>query len=230
VLTALAADGQTSVDLATWHALHEWLGFSEHRVVLPFASRLVRAIPPVAVRLRRDVRQVLELVKAHALLHRATRARDETGRIVATLADYAVVRWLVEPLVAAGVGATVPPAVRETVAAVQRCGGKEVTVKQVASQLILDPSAAWRRVQRALADGYLVNREDRDRRPARLSLSDPLPADALVLPHPRDLRNDCANAASHKGTAQPPSPPSLDAAGCSAGGDDEDSYEVWDVP
>ena len=42
----------------------------------------------VAVRLRRDFSVVLSLIKAHAILHQATRERDADGRIVATLADY----------------------------------------------------------------------------------------------------------------------------------------------
>src|SRR5262249_24863894 len=47
---------------------------------------------------------------------------------------------------------------------------------------------AWRRVQRALQDGYLRNREDRRGRPARLELGDVLPVDAPVLPPARELR------------------------------------------
>src|SRR5262249_30886044 len=78
----------------------------------------------------------------HALLHRATRPRDAAGRIVATLMDYAVVRRLVEPLVSAGVGATVPATVRETVAAVTVLGGEDVTVRQGAAYPRLDKGAA----------------------------------------------------------------------------------------
>ena len=72
-------------------------------------------VPPVAVRLRRDFKTVLTLIRAHALLHQATRRKDEAGQIIATLEDYAAVRDLVGDLVAAGVEATVRPEVRETV-------------------------------------------------------------------------------------------------------------------
>ena len=34
-------------------------------------------MPPVAVRLRRDFGAVLGLIRAHALLHQATRGRDD---------------------------------------------------------------------------------------------------------------------------------------------------------
>jgi hypothetical protein len=63
----------------------------------------------VAVRLRRDFGTVLALVRAHALLHQANRARDAEGRIVATLTDYGVIRELVADLLAEGVEASVPP-------------------------------------------------------------------------------------------------------------------------
>ena len=58
-------DGEVSakaVDLAPWHTLQEWLASGESRVLIPFAKRLVAQIPPVAVRLRRDVGAVLRLV------------------------------------------------------------------------------------------------------------------------------------------------------------------------
>ena len=70
------------------------------------------------MRLRRDFGSVLALIRAHAVLHQASRERDADGRIIATLDDYAVVRDLVADIIAEGVGATVSPAVRETVLAV----------------------------------------------------------------------------------------------------------------
>jgi hypothetical protein len=46
-----------------------------HRVRVPFAPRASRAIPPAAVRLRRDVTVLWTLVAAHAALHRLTHER-----------------------------------------------------------------------------------------------------------------------------------------------------------
>jgi hypothetical protein len=207
VLAALAHEPPTAVDVDAWHALQEWLAAGERRVTVPFAAPLVAAIDPVAVRLRRDVRQVLMLVRAHALLHRATRERDASGRIVATLTDYAAVRRLVEPLVSAGVGATVPRTVRETVAAVAACASTtdgDVTVKAVGTALTLDKSAAWRRVRRAVDDGYLVNLEDRKGRPARLTLGSPLPDDRAVLPPVRLLRDLLKKASPHSSPSLQP--------------------------
>jgi hypothetical protein len=64
-------------------------------------------VPPVAVRLRRDFKTVLMLIRAHAMLHQASRRRDEGGRIIAQIQDYVVVRELIADLVAVGVDATV---------------------------------------------------------------------------------------------------------------------------
>src|SRR5262249_54895847 len=85
VLRALAADEDTNdgIDYGRWQAYQVFLESGERRVSVPFAQSLAELIPPVAVRLRRDFGQVLSLVKAHTLLHRELRDRDERGRILA---------------------------------------------------------------------------------------------------------------------------------------------------
>ena len=113
VLAAIAAEaaGRTrsgDIDVARWHALQIWLEGGEHRAVIPYAGQLAAAIPPVAVRLRRDFGALLRLIQTHAILHQAQRERDEEGRVVATLADYAAVYELTVDLVATGAGASVP--------------------------------------------------------------------------------------------------------------------------
>jgi hypothetical protein len=105
--------------------------------------------------------------------------------LIATLDDYEVVRELVEPLISAGVKATVPETMRETVQAVtDLCPGSEVTatVTEIGKALKLDKSAAWRRVRAAIEAGYLVNREDGRGRPARIVPGDGLPEDTPILP------------------------------------------------
>ena len=108
VMQALADDDAASTIGSQWHALQAWLSTGERRVAVPFAGKLADLIPPVAVRLRRDFKLLLTLIRAHALLHRATRDRDNQGRIVATVADYAAVGALVEKLFSEGIEATVP--------------------------------------------------------------------------------------------------------------------------
>ena len=74
ILTALANEDQRDdVDRKPWLALQQWLASSQVQVTIPFAPELVERIPPVAVRLRRDTKLLLNLIRAHALLHQARR-------------------------------------------------------------------------------------------------------------------------------------------------------------
>lgn len=186
VLLAQARETTIEVDMVPWLALQNWLDGAEHRVTIPYAQQLAEAIPPLAVRLRRDFPNVLQLIRSHALLHQESRARDAMGRIIATAEDYAQVRELVYDLVADAIGATVPPTVRETVNAVadlvRDSTDVGVTINAVAKRLDIDKSAALRRVQVAEKRGYVRNLEDKRGRPARLVTCDPMPDDQIVLP------------------------------------------------
>jgi hypothetical protein len=152
---------------------------------------------------------ILNLIRSHALIHRATRERDEDGRIIATLEDYAVVRELVADLISEGVEATVPNIVREAVAAVERLvkdeDGDPVTMAQVGRELGLDKNPTYQRVQRAIEGGYLKNLEDRKGRPARLVLGDPMPENQPILPDLEALRGFTVSGVS-EGIRYPPPP------------------------
>jgi hypothetical protein len=191
VLKALAraaendSEVRDTVDLKQWHALQTWLALGSSRVAVPFANDLAELVPPRAVRLRRDFKTLLMLIRAHALLHQASRQKDQAERIIAGLTDYAAVRELVADFVAAGVEATVPAEVRETVEAVRRLivnGTPEVSQADLKSVLRLDKGPISRRVAAAIERNFLRNREPRKGRPARLVLADPLPVDEDVLP------------------------------------------------
>ena len=189
------------VDVSGWHDLQHWLAQGETRVVVPFASILADLVPnsAAAVRLRRDFAGVLSLIRAHALLHRASRERDDQGRIMATVADYATVREIVGHVVAEAMEATVSDKMRETVAAVAELEQKYpdgVPLKPLADRLGLEKSTASRRWQAAKDKGYLVNLEERDRQPARLKVGDALPEEVSLLPDPA-LLNGQRIASSH---------------------------------
>jgi hypothetical protein len=198
VLAAIAAGaaGQAQVaevDPAPWHALQLWIEGGAREAVVRFAGTLAAAIPPVAVRLRRDFVALLGLIQTHAILHQAQRERDDRGRVVAKLDDYAAIYELTADLVAAGVGASVSQTVRETVAAVAELTTRQqprigVMLGRVAQHLDLDKSAASRRVAAAIKGGYLVNTEERKGRPACLELGEPLPGEQEVLPSPAVLQ------------------------------------------
>src|SRR5215207_7571973 len=201
VMAALAEEpGEARPNFEPWHALQVWLERAEHRVWIPYAGILADLIPPVAVRLRRDFGALLNLIRAHALLHQASRDRNVEGRIVATIEDYAAVRELVVDLVGEGVETTVPATVRETVEAVKRLredsNGEPITVAELARDLKLDRSAVSRRARNAKDRGYLRDLEDNPRKPSRLILGDDLPDDLQILPSPEDVRAGVKERAS----------------------------------
>ena len=201
-------DGQ--LELGRWHALQDWLSGANHRVTVPFAGELGQLIPPAAVRLRRDIKAVLNLVRAHALLHQASRKLDQKGRIMATIDDYAVVHGLVGKLIAEGVEATVPASVRETVTEVKSLidhGDVEVSQAALSKKLQLDRGPTSRRVRSAQDRGYLKNNETRRGKPARLVLGDPMPEDAEILPSPERLSEVLQRCAVDGGHSHAPSPP-----------------------
>jgi hypothetical protein len=196
VLSCLAVDEGPGPDFSRWHELQVWLATAEHRVATPYAQALAELVPPVAVRLRRDFRAVLSLVRAHAILHQASRERDTDGKVIATLEDYAIVRELVVDLISEGVEATVPPTVRETVQAVSAHTSEEgVSITALAQALNLDKTSASRRWKNARERGYLKNLETGRGKPARLVLADPLPDDIEVLPSVDALRHKVDNTA-----------------------------------
>jgi hypothetical protein len=214
VLRELADETNGEADLEPWREFQQWLASpdAEHRVTIPYASQLAEQIEPVAVRLRRDFSSLLALIRAHAMLHQATRERDTDGRIIATLHDYAVVRGLVADTIAEGVGVTTSDPLRETVAAVKALTSGSgpglfalgASVRAVADELGLDKSNATRRLRVAADGGYLRNLEDKWGKPARWVLGDPLPEVAGLLPHPGALAGEPAqqrNSAQHSDQA-----------------------------
>jgi Domain of unknown function (DUF3854) len=189
VLREMADEGRKLGDLSVWQDLQRWLASAVHRVTIPYARALVERIPPVAVRLRRDVGSLLALIRAHAVLHQATREKDEQGRIVADLDDYAVVRELVADVMAEGVGATVSETVRETVEAVAAIAPTEgIQLRPLAERLNLDKSNVSRRLAMAADGGYVRNLEEKRGKPGRWVVGDPLPEAADLLPGPAQLR------------------------------------------
>ncbi len=190
IFRAMAKEDREPVDLKPWRQLQVWLEGQARTASIPYAGKLADMVPPVAVRLRRDFGAVLQLIRAHAVLHQASRGKDGKGRVVATPEDYAVVRELVADLVAEGVDATVSPTVRETVRAVERLTQEDehVGLKAVANELNIDKASASRRVRAARDAGYLVNLEETKGKPSKLAIGESLPADLVILPEPETLR------------------------------------------
>ncbi len=183
-----------------WKSLQEWLEAGERRVSIPYARKLADLIPPVAVRLRRDFSTVLSLIRAHALLHRASRERDKRGRILASVEDYSAVRELVKDYIAEALESAVGATVRETVEAVKALKEEReesVNITKIAKYLQLDKSATSRRVQVALDAGYLVNKEQKEEKGKKrkvrkydLEIGEPMPAEQAILPAPELLQEE----------------------------------------
>jgi hypothetical protein len=203
IFAALATEADQLGDYSRWHALQSWLATGDADVTIPFAGELAQKVPPVAVRLRRDFGAILHLIRAHALLHQATRERSSSGAIVADERDYIAIRELVEDLVSEGIGATVPPTIRETVEAVRELAGTEgeTNIVAVAKRLHLDKSAGWRRVRSAIDRGYVQNLEDRRGRPARLVLGEEMPGEVVILP---ERLHGCTQVEGDMSTPLPP--------------------------
>lgn len=206
---ASTADEDLEPNLAPWLELQTWLATQQHSVVIPFATVLARNIPPISVRLRRDFKALLNLIRAHAILQQVQRKRSPDGRIIAELADYRVVRELVVDLFSEGVESTVSPTIRQTVNAVtelrdETSMGDRIGVSTVAKHLKIDRSTASRRVAEAIERGYLKNQETTKKgKQFDLILDDPLPDDIQILPTVETLRECCSVADDPE---DPPSP------------------------
>ena len=179
------------VHYESWHDLQEWLALSgENRVVIPYVRELAKLMPTVATRLRRDFVSVLCLVRAHAVLHQATRERDDRGQIIATIADYAAAHALLDDLVAEAVDASVSAATRDTVESVRELVTDDVpftSVKKIADSLAVGRSATYDRVRRVLTAGFLVNVSKENERGLRIALGAELPAGGQFLPDPAEV-------------------------------------------
>jgi uncharacterized membrane protein len=206
VFRALANGGTHDVDLSQWCALQTWLATSNCQVQIPYAARLADLVSPVAIRLRRDLKTVFTLIRAHALLHQTNRQKDASGRLVAEVPDYAAVHELVADLVAEGAEVAIKPELRETVRAVAELlagGGGEVKQADIKRELKLDKSVVSRRVAAALDAGVLRNLEDRKGKPARLVLGDPLPEEIELLPKPEQLHGCTVGETDKRSSSAP---------------------------
>jgi len=171
-------------DLTSLIALQEWLELSgERRVVIPFSHALADLVPHSATRMRRDFPQLLQAVKTIAMIHQMQREKDDLGRIVASVDDYASARWLLEEVFTTTVHDGVTPAIRETVEAVAKLSTDfgPVSEQALVKELGLAKSTISYRVKRAIQGGYLVNQTTQRNQPAQLIVGSPLP-DGCPLP------------------------------------------------
>jgi hypothetical protein len=190
-------------DRKRWQDFQRYLAAGERRVKIPFARMLGRWLKGTkSVRLRRDFRQLLIAIKAHALLHRDAREREDDGTIIANIEqDYAIVRDLMAVLMATAAELRTNPDIVAVVEAVGRLAREEgrdngVTVRAVADDLDLDMQVARRRITAAASAGFLRNAETRTGRgyTGRFVVDEEVRAASRVLPKPADLAAAWAEA------------------------------------
>ena len=179
-------DGAAVAAPIAWQAYQEWLALGPTNVVVPFARVLADLIPAAALRMRRDFPAVLSFVKAHALMHRKTRDRNN-GAIVATIGDYRAIWKLLKEVISVGVEATVTPQTREFVTAVSKLkkAGIKVNHKVLANELGVTKGTITRHLEVAAAGGFVENLVRKDGLSSNIVLRDPLPDDIEVLPRPK---------------------------------------------
>lgn len=191
-----------SVDVV-WTELQNWLKLATtvngpYRVNVPYVKAIVDLMPERAfrmVRIRRDFKSFVGLIKAHAVLHQANREK-KNGKIQANFDDYEPVRTVIGEIFAASLCMYVPEHIRRVVDAVGLLCPNTVqwtTVLDLADYLNLDPRTIRRSVSIAMKDDYLREvhefRSGLDNRKLKITTGKPMPDSDPVLPTRQVLEN-----------------------------------------
>jgi hypothetical protein len=149
--------------------------------IVPFARELVEGIVYKGMdpRILRDFQRLLALIKAVTILRHPYRKQDN-GRWVATIDDYAAVREVLNESYATTVSSGITEDVRKVVKAVGEFRAKGVlivTYDAIATHLGWYPKKVYRKAKIALTHGWLVNQQTQPRQPADLIVGDPMPLD-----------------------------------------------------
>lgn len=196
-LMAQAIGSQTpkkEIDLKPWHDLYDAFRSASMEVSVPYAGEIARALPTSHDRIKRDFPHVLQLIKAHALLHSCSRDRNEDGAVIANEDDYRVVYDLVNEALSEGLELAVPESVRQVVDAVEALSNQKrngmlapVSQAEIVCHLHRDRAVVSRNVRTAIDLGYLKDDNPGQGRTSSLKLGDvKLPSDK-VLPTPEEL-------------------------------------------
>lgn len=182
-----------AIDLEPWHALSKLLGLPAD-VSVAFAPFLAEKVTVRSPRMRRDFHHLLTLVQSCALEHQYQRQRLSDGRLMATLADYAMVRVLVLEAFLAAQAEGVTKTDRTMVGVVQQLSTQDasesrrsVSQAEICAAMKLSKSVVSNRVRRLIHLGFLQNLEDSKGKAARLVLGAPLPEEAPDLPEPEEV-------------------------------------------
>ncbi len=151
------------------------------KVRVPYAKELATSMGKlqVAPRILRDYARLMSLIKVVAILRHHKRQTDASGRIVAELEDYETIRLLIGDMyIESSTGAAAN--IRQLVEAVQELEQKKVEGQSITNTTIAKHLGIWikqvtRRANKAMRQGWLVNREQRKSYPADYTLGEPMP-------------------------------------------------------
>jgi hypothetical protein len=221
VIASLAAraagSGTASNDLSVWHDFQSWIGYGPTDAVIPFAGQIAEKIPPSMVRFRRDVDSLFACIKASAILHQAQRDTLPDGRVVATVADYAVAYPIFSKVMAQTSGHGVTDSVRAVVdliaalaspAAASPSSGRfsrgvtsdagagvVLSCQQIGTATGIGKTSAQRAVRAAIEQGFLINNETKPGKPFRLVLKQRADeAASALLPSPVSINPEVVTA------------------------------------
>jgi hypothetical protein len=207
------------VDFSSIKALHTWLAAQGGDVDFPYEDVIADGVDTRAVRMRRFYDYIMELVEAHALMHRANRLQDADGFVLAKPEDYAAVYKLVKNYVAVAAEVGVSDSQRETVETARFIidSYKPLTRSTLAEKLDISESSASRRLGSATSEGYLKHDPDAKGKTKVYVMGDiSLPDETTpAIPAPEDIEeaaraayDDACNRAMR---ARIPSPSDADA-------------------
>jgi MarR family len=189
-----------------FHALQCWIGLQDNQEpVIPYAEVLSNLIPANQVRFRRDQSKVFTFIKTSALLLQRQRQRNAEGRLICTVEDYATALRLLAPTFDAVLADGVTIVIRKTVEAVPV--GEEVSQADLAKDLGISKQTASYRVNRAIKDGWLINKEERRGYPARIERGTPLPDERSALPTVAEVIDESNHQTNLGAKGYSPPPP-----------------------
>jgi hypothetical protein len=156
---------------------------------LPWAPALASFELTGPTRLRRDIKNLVSLAKAHAVLHQKSRDVDEHGRIISSIEDYDVVRQLLSDAMAVATDKAVRPGTRaivEPVEALRAAGETRVSMSAASRKAKRSKSTTNTDVHDGLERGYLLNLSQAEKA-FNLDIGDPLPEQGDLLPETAEL-------------------------------------------
>lgn len=161
-----------------------WIELAGDRaVVIRFAGWLADRLPTtqVAARLARDFDSLLAVIGASAILHQCQRDRDENGRIIARIGDYAIAQVTIGHAFDLAVSDSITERQREVYETVQRIPEGKATVQKVAEVLGVHATTAYRHLHALASKGFLL-RPDKEQKTRAYVICAKLPEPVEALP------------------------------------------------